>query len=76
MVFTSYTLKPSLENKQIIFSTSRSCIPLKKLDSAANRVVLFSTTAQRNLNHQPLRKGAFFCKLTDKKGSNCQTARL
>ena len=44
MVYSNYTLKPRLENKQTIFLTPWSCIPLKKI----------------GLNRKPWAKNAIF----------------
>ena len=79
MVYTNYTLKPRLENKQTIFFNtlklySAQKIGLNRKPCAKKRY--FSATARLNLDRQPLRKGAFFRKPKDKKESNRQTARL
>ena len=58
MVYTNYTLKPRLENNFFnplkLYSTQKI-----GLNTNCAQKTLFSATARRNLNCQPLRKGAF-----------------
>ena len=61
-------------NTLALFSAQK--IGLIPQPQTVSKKTLFSPTTRWNLNRQPLRKGAFFRKPTDKKGSNRQTARL
>ena len=74
MVYTRYTLKPRLENKQTIFST----LTLKLYIFRSKYRIQPQNVRKKNAIFPPTaQKGAFFRKPTDiKKRSNRQTDRL